>query len=419
MKMRSLRQRIALSLTFFSLLVAVPIIGVGEWMNERAEQELWKAMLSAEMADVDALGSKTGASRHGVMHAYVWRTDRAEEERVIPPEILQLAPGVSDNIVYEGREWAVMLREQGGVRTAVSIDITELESEEATLSIWAGATTLLGLILLLVALNWLANRAVDPVTQLSSQLHTRMPTATEPFTTLFQEREIVEVVAALNGFIARIHEHVQREKQFVETMSHELRTPLAVILGALEVLEQRTTFEPREVAAVARVRQTTKDLLELSQVLLFLSHGIEKRIVREPVLLLPLLTKGLSLFRAEFNTRRLVVNWLLAEEATVLGVPSLCATVVNNLIRNCCDHASDGIIEISLSATNLKITNTINSEAAPNHVTSTASWRGNIGMGLGLINRICEQLGWSFEILGKGDIFSATICFENPSTPID
>lgn len=409
---RSLRQRIAFSLTCFSLLVAVPIILVGEWINERAEQELWKAMLSAEIADIDALGPRSGASRHGVFHTYVWQNELPEQARLIPPEILKLSPGVSDNIQYSGREWAVLLRVQGGVNTAVGLDITDLESEEATLSIWASATALLGLILLLLALNWLAKRAVDPVTQLATQLKTRMPTATEPFTTSFQEREIVEVVAALNGFIVRIHEHVQREKQFVETMSHELRTPLAVILGALEVLEQRAVLEPREAAAVGRVRQTTKELLELSQVLLFLAHGNEKRVAKEPVLLLPLLTNSLAAFRAEFTARRLAVNWVLADDIAVLGARPLCAIVVNNLIRNCCDHASDGIVEISLDAKHLAISNTMNCNAASGCTASTANWRGNIGMGLGLINRVCEQLGWSFKVSGEGDIFAATICFE-------
>ena len=226
MRQRSLRQRIALTLTFFSMLVAVPIVLIGEWINERAEQRFWEAMLTAELADVDAQTPQAGVVRHGVLRSYVWRTDRPEETHLIPPEIVNLPPGVSDNIEFGGKEWAVMMRETNGIRTAVSIDISELEAEEETFSTWAIATMLVGLMLLLAALNWLAKRAVEPVTQLSAQLERRPPTAIEPFTTRFQEREIVEVVDALNSFVARIHEHMSRERQFVETMSHELRTPL-------------------------------------------------------------------------------------------------------------------------------------------------------------------------------------------------
>ena len=68
-----------------------------------------------------------------MFHAYVWQNELPEQARLIPPEILKLSPGVSDNIPYSGREWAVLLRVQGGVNTAVGLDITDLESEEATL----------------------------------------------------------------------------------------------------------------------------------------------------------------------------------------------------------------------------------------------------------------------------------------------
>ncbi|MCE7903983.1 MAG: sensor histidine kinase, partial [Gammaproteobacteria bacterium PRO9] len=89
--------------------------------------------------------------------------------------------------------------------------------------------------------------------------------------TPFKEREITAVVDALNGFVERTQEHARRERQFVETMSHELRTPLAVILGAAEVLDLSAVLEPKAAAALKRIQQTTWDLSNLAQVLLFLS----------------------------------------------------------------------------------------------------------------------------------------------------
>lgn len=413
MRQRSLRQRIALTLTFFSMLVAVPIVLIGEWINERAEQRFWEAMLTAELADVDAQTPQAGVVRHGVLRSYVWRTDRPEETHLIPPEIVNLPPGVSDNIEFGGKEWAVMMRETNGIRTAVSIDISELEAEEETFSTWAIATMLVGLMLLLAALNWLAKRAVEPVTQLSAQLERRPPTAIEPFTTRFQEREIVEVVDALNSFVARIHEHMSRERQFVETMSHELRTPLAVILGALEVLEQRAKLDAREAAAVQRVRQTTKELLDLAQVLLFLSSGSDARIQKTPVELLPLLRRILELFRPEMLSRNLLVKWSAIDEVVVPGVQPLCETVVNNLLRNCCDHASGGTIEIALTARYLSISNAMCNvgESLQGESTSRDSWPTNAGIGLDLVDRICGQLGWTLTVRNDAEIFLATIAF--------
>jgi len=398
---RSLQQRIAIYLTFFSLLVAFPLILVGAFMNERAEQEFWKQMLSAELNAVDLNHPQNVASHHGALNSYVWRSGETTQ---VPPQIAALGVGVHDGVHYAGRQWAVLVREHAGVRAAASIDITELESEEATLSAWAIALTVLAIGLLLAALHWLAKRAVDPVTELSAQLQTRAPTTTTAVITRFKEREITAVVDSLNGFIARLHEHVQRERQFVETMSHELRTPLAVILGAVEVLELPGIHEVRRKAALARVRQTARGLFELAQVLLFLSDRKDASVAQTPVALNEVLKRSLELFEQEFAAKGMHVELATQESVVVDAEPSLCATVINNLIRNCCDHGS-GAVEISLSAHSLTISNRIDSAAEPEDL----AWRGNIGLGLDLIGRICAQLGWRLQILSEGDVFRVEV----------
>ena len=173
MKTRSLRQRIAISLTFFSALVAIPLILVGDWVNELAEQEFWQAMLSAELAH-SGPDRPPSANAHGLLDSYRWEPGSAQES-VVPPEIRELHPGLHDNIQHQGRELAVLVQESDGMRSAASIDITNLEEEEATLSAWAVTTALLALTLLLIALNWLAKRAIEPVTQLSKECFPHLP----------------------------------------------------------------------------------------------------------------------------------------------------------------------------------------------------------------------------------------------------
>ena len=407
MRPRSLQQRIAVYLTFFSILVAFPLILVGAFINERAEQEFWKQMLSAELADIDLNIPRGEVTRHGVLNSYVWRTGVANSPKVVPPEIASLTAGLHDNIQYDGREWAVLVREQRGVRAAASIDITELEFEEAELSTWAIAATLLAIVLLLVALNWLARRAVDPVTALSAQLATRSPTTTTPVVTEFKEREITAVVDALNGFVSRIHDHVQREKVFVETMSHELRTPLAVILGAVEVLELPGASEARSRAALTRIRDTAKGLTELTQVLLFLSNRKEPAVNNSPVSLEEVLKRSLALFEQGLASKGMRIELTVASPVVVNAEPSLCAIVVNNLIRNCCDHGV-GSVDIRLTAEGLSISNRIESGSGHD---APPSWRGNIGLGLELIDRTCLQLGWQLRTDGDGDVFSVEVTF--------
>ena len=186
-----------------------------------------------------------------------------------------------------------------------------------------------------------------------------------------------------------------------------------MILGALEVLEQRAKLDAREAAAVQRVRQTTKELLDLAQVLLFLSSGSDARIQKTPVELLPLLRRILELFRPEMLSRNLLVKWSAIDEVVVPGVQPLCETVVNNLLRNCCDHASGGTIEIALTARYLSISNAMCNvgESLQGESTSRDSWPTNAGIGLDLVDRICGQLGWTLTVRNDAEIFLATIAF--------
>ncbi len=410
MNARSLRQRIAIALTVFSALVAAPIILVGNWMNERAEEAVWTAMLGAELAELDIDHPDGQSVHHGVLEAFIWRPGKVAEVAQIPARIASLAPGLHDGIEIAGREWVVLVHDYDSVRAAARIDITELESEEEVLSVWALLAALTALGLLLATLNWLAGRAVAPVTLLATQLEARAAQTLDPFVTPFKEREIVAVVASLNGFVARMHDHLRRERQFVETMSHELRTPLAVILGAAEVLELSASLEPRARSALKRIQRTTWDLSDLAQVLLFLSNRKDTPIVLESVDLRALLSRSLQLFDAEFVARGLAVRLSVNEEVQVQGLRSLCDIVVNNLIRNCCDHGS-GTVEIGLTVAGLTISNKV-IEGDHTQNSGAPGWRGNAGIGLDLIHRVCRQLGWSMDVSSQGEVFQVDIRFD-------
>lgn len=409
MKIRSLRLRFSIALVVFTALVVIPIILVGEWMNERAEEELWKAMLGAEMAELDPARSTSDHKHHGFLDSYIWEIGDTLGHGSVPPAIVALPPGLHDGVEIGDRELVVLIRDYGAVRAAATMDITELESEEETLSTWAVVIAVTSLALTLGVLNWLASKAVKPVTLLATQLRARSPKALEPFSTPFNEREITAVVNALNGFVERVHDHARRERQFVDTMSHELRTPIAVILGAAEVLDLSAVLEPKAAAALKRIQQTAWDLSNLAQVLLFLSGRNNRSIELETVDLRAVLGKSLKLFKPEFAARGLTVSFTADDEVHAQGVRPLCEIVVNNLIRNCCDHGS-GIVCIGLTTERLTISNRI-VEGDGAQDSTAPRWRGNAGIGLDLIDRVCTQLGWSMKTSDAADVFQVTIVF--------
>ena len=52
----------------------------------------------------------------------------------------------------------------------------------------------------------------------------------------FPDDEVGQLAAALDSYAERVHQLVERDREFNADVSHELRTPLAVISGAAEQL---------------------------------------------------------------------------------------------------------------------------------------------------------------------------------------
>ncbi|MCE7932474.1 MAG: hypothetical protein DYH17_14010 [Xanthomonadales bacterium PRO6] len=70
-------------------------------------------------------------------------------------------------------------------------------------------------------------------------------------------------------------------------------------------------------------------------------------------------------------------------------------------------------MDIGLTSVRLTISNRIvDGDGAQD---STAPrWRGNAGIGLDLIDRVCMQLGWSMKTSSEGDVFQVEIHFDRP-----
>ena len=84
---------------------------------------------------------------------------------------------------------------------------------------------------------------------------------------------------------------------------------------------------------------------------------------------------------------------------TVCGHPQAFSIAVSNLVRNAFEHtlAGQGPITILIKEHELLVTNQVSGDAARRHTSTEASSHG-YGLGLGIVQRLCERNGWSFSL---------------------
>jgi signal transduction histidine kinase len=84
----------------------------------------------------------------------------------------------------------------------------------------------------------------------------------------------------------------------------------------------------------------------------------------------------------------------------VCGHPQAFSIAVNNLVRNAFEHtlAGQGPITILIKQQELLITNQVRSDADGQHTPIEVSSSQGYGLGLGIVQRLCERNGWSFSL---------------------
>lgn len=88
----------------------------------------------------------------------------------------------------------------------------------------------------------------------------------------------------LSNFVIQLKELNQLKNNFLNILSHDMRNPLSGILGVSSLLEESDDLEPEEIRQLAGiVRQSGKNLYEIIDQLLGLTHLNKSELLNEPV----------------------------------------------------------------------------------------------------------------------------------------
>ncbi|MES2824828.1 MAG: HAMP domain-containing sensor histidine kinase [Pseudomonadota bacterium] len=233
---------------------------------------------------------------------------------------------------------------------------------------------------------------IDPE-KLSDEDHKRIESSR------FGDDEVGVLARTIEKTLERISAFVERERYFTSSASHELRTPITVITGALELLEQ-SNLSAADAKVVDRVRRATLDMKTTIEMFLCLARETDDGLYDKQFLVMPLVSQAIEQQRHLLNGKLVDVVIDQIAKPRVCGHPQAFSIAVNNLVRNAFEHtlAGQGPITILIKEHELLITNQVSSDAEGRHTPIEVSSPHGYGLGLGIVQRLCERNGWSFAL---------------------
>ncbi|WP_075173955.1 sensor histidine kinase [Neptunomonas phycophila] len=259
------------------------------------------------------------------------------------------------------------------------------------------AAVVLSTLLTLLMVRWMAKSLAAPVVSLTRQVE-HFDINQGNFPRLDRDDEIGQLSHAFGDLIQRMHQFMKREQDFTRFASHELRSPITVIRGNLDILQESLPDNPIHERIVTRMNTAIQRVSLLIDGFLWL--GREKHNTNMPIetvnaaqlrTLLNSLTEHLAPeSRARLSCEVGEIHWHIR--------PLMLSILLDNLLRNALQH-SDQSVSLNANGQKLTITNPI----------SNAIDGEQQGVGLQIVNRICEASRWDYDINQSGNCFSFSV----------
>ncbi len=411
---RSLRSHILMWLGGYALLLTVAVMLHGFLVNEIAERLVWDSLLKTEL--------EHHLQRNADDPRYRWSdTDDLQlytstDARPLPREVVGLPEGIHDELVMGDREVLVLVRTVEGVKYTLVLDITELESQEDTLTLIVFGLAVTLVLLMGLSVAWGLRRSLRPLTQLAADIGALSPdrmgqriAVSEKATT-----ELVVIASALNDYLRRHESFIERERVFIDTTSHELRTPIAIIAGASELALDQADLPGPARQQVQRIHRTARDVERMIALLLTLAKD-PARLSRnnDVVLLHELLPDIIEDHQHLMQGKDLTIVIDALAPCSVAAPLHIVQAAIGNLLRNAIENSDRGEIHVRLDADATVTLEDPGHGMTPEDISriyaqmARGGSREGGGIGLDLLARLCEHLGWTLSIQsapGRGTI---------------
>ncbi|HEX2830548.1 MAG TPA: HAMP domain-containing sensor histidine kinase [Burkholderiales bacterium] len=412
MRRLDLRLRIAAVLATVCIAV-VGALGVTLYMASEDMEEGLVAQIVGE--EIDSLIERTTTLHappppHGPnLQYYVLR--RPADYEHIAPALRSLPPG--QHIIGENsNERFVAVRELDGVRYIVSYDAAPHELREQSYKRLTALALASAALVAVVLGYWLAGVLTQQLTDLAAAVKQLAPDERHPpLERPDHDREVAALAHALDEYHLRIMDMIQREQEFTANASHELRTPLTAIRTSSELLAAEPGLSDKGLARLGMITTAAEQMTDRIEALLYLARQRPATVV-ETVELRECVTEAAAPCRDEIARKGLAFEVPIEPDAVVTLDRKALQLVLANLIKNAVRYTERGFVRVSYDARRLTVEDS-GKGIAPQHLPQVFErfYRGasdvdGLGLGLAIVRRICDDLGWKIEVESKPGVGS-------------
>ncbi|OJW81913.1 MAG: hypothetical protein BGO69_14905 [Bacteroidetes bacterium 46-16] len=235
-------------------------------------------------------------------------------------------------------------------------------------------------------------------------------------------KSVIEEFKKLNQAISKlISDNVKAfriQKEFTENASHELQTPLAVFQSKLDMLLQEPELNQNQAAILLSLYEAASRLSRMNKNLLLLAKIENNQYsILEPVDISGVVNEVIPYFKEQSISRNLQISTNITNMSVLNASRPLVEILVNNLILNAISHNRlNGRIDIQGTIEELSISNTsdqtaLNADHLFKRFSKFSKSTSSSGLGLSLIQQICNYHHWQVKYFYKNDMHSFTIIF--------
>jgi signal transduction histidine kinase len=412
---RRLRSRIIVSFVLFGTLLSGLFAISTLLLQSSFEDKLIGSTLKQELDDylVQLYKDPTLVEPfHTRIQGFVTRP--GDPNHSVNAKIRNLDTGVHEVETPEGY-FKAAVRKDEELWAFLIYDISENQQLTNRL-VWSLVAAVLVFSLLSLGLGmWSSRRVMRPVSDLADRLsHLGEETPSPGLARWFPDDEVGQLAAALDAYAARVHQLVERDREFNADVSHELRTPLAVISGATELLLAQKDLPEKTKTRILRIARAARQSTDITTALLHLVRA-EKGINQDSEAhdVCKIVDKLMHLHEPLLDKKPLELKIVGEDKVSVIAPESVIAVTVGNLISNSIRYTPAGEVVCTIGSGRILVEDTGPgipeeelSQVMDRHYRGEGVLGKGSGLGLAIVQRLCELYGWSihFENRKRGGL---------------